>query len=154
VSDVRLHRDSFNRLIYTAPNGEQHVDVIPVRSFPLSDPERGIALVNREGRELVWFNRVEDIDTDARGLILAELATREFTPEIVRIRSVSGFVTPCTWNVDTDRGRASFVLKGQEDVRRQDNGPLLIADKHGIQFLVRDVEALDKKSRRLLDRFL
>jgi hypothetical protein len=31
---------------------------------------------------------------------------------------------------------------------------LLIADRHGIQFLVRDLSALDHTSRRLLDRFL
>ena len=30
----------------------------------------------------------------------------------------------------------------------------LIADSHGIQFLVRDMRTLDKHSRRLLDRFL
>ncbi|HYF59096.1 MAG TPA: DUF1854 domain-containing protein, partial [Burkholderiaceae bacterium] len=29
-----------------------------------------------------------------------------------------------------------------------------IADRHGVQYLVRDVSALDRHSRKLLDRFL
>jgi hypothetical protein len=35
-----------------------------------------------------------------------------------------------------------------------DREKLLIADTHGIQFLVRDIQALDRASRKILDRFL
>jgi hypothetical protein len=31
---------------------------------------------------------------------------------------------------------------------------LLINDAHGVQFMIRDLAAMDKNSRRLLDRFL
>ncbi len=33
-------------------------------------------------------------------------------------------------------------------------GVMLIADAHGVQFMIRDVSALDRHSRKLLDRFL
>jgi hypothetical protein len=46
------------------------------------------------------------------------------------------------------------VLRGEEFIRRLGAHSLLIADSHGIQFLVRDIAALDRGSRRLLDRFL
>jgi uncharacterized ferredoxin-like protein len=46
------------------------------------------------------------------------------------------------------------VLKGEEDIRRIAHATLLIADSHGVQFLIRDTDALDKASRKLLDRFL
>jgi hypothetical protein len=46
------------------------------------------------------------------------------------------------------------VLKGEEDIRRVAQSTLLIADSHGIQFLIRDLTALDNASRKLLDRFL
>ncbi|MDE2366977.1 MAG: DUF1854 domain-containing protein, partial [Betaproteobacteria bacterium] len=45
-------------------------------------------------------------------------------------------------------------LKGEEDIRRLISPALLIADSHGIQFLVRDRFALDHHSRKILDRFL
>ena len=53
-----------------------------------------------------------------RGLLEEELALRDFVPEITRIHSVSSFGTPSTWEVETDRGATSFVLKGEEDIRR------------------------------------
>jgi hypothetical protein len=56
--------------------------------------------------------------------------------------------------VSTDRGPAELVLKGEEDIRRLSQTRLLIADANGIQFLVRDLNRLDRHSRKLLDRFL
>ena len=75
-------------------------------------------------------------------------------PEIERLEKVSSFATPSTWQVRTDRGEARFVLKGEEDIRRLPGGILLIADANGIQYLIRDLFALDRHSRKLLDRFL
>ena len=90
-----------------------------------------------------------------QGLIRDELAAREFMPVIQQIVSVTSFSTPCTWTVETDRGQTEFVLRGDEDIRRigKDNA-LLIADTHGIQYLVRDQFALNAESKRILDRFL
>ena len=78
----------------------------------------------------------------------------ESVPEIKRIRSVSSFACPSTWDIETDRGDAQLVLKGEEDIRRLDREKLLIADLHGIQYLVRSLSNLDRGSRKLLDRFL
>ena len=75
-------------------------------------------------------------------------------PEIQRVRSVSGYATPCTWQVETDRGETSLVLKAEEDIRRLAAPTLLIIDSRGIQFLIRDPAALDATSRRILERFL
>ena len=39
-------------------------------------------------------------------------------PEIRRITGVSGYATPCTWHVETNKGNTSFILKAEEDIRR------------------------------------
>ena len=124
------------------------------RSFPISAPDEGIALVGADGHELAWIERLEDLPEPQRGLVAAELAAREFTPEVRRIIRVSGYVTPCTWTVDTDRGETQFVLKSEEAIRRLSPQSLLIADSRGISFLVREIGALDAGSRKVLDRFL
>lgn len=152
--DYQLHRDPFGRLVFTAADGETHVGVVPVRAFPIAAPADGIALVDPHGHELAWIDRLDTLPAGPRQLIEAELASREFMPEIHRIVSVSSFATPSTWAVDTDRGTTRFVLKGEEDIRRLASPALLIADSHGIHFLIRDRFALDAHSRRLLDRFL
>ena len=74
---------------------------------------------------------------------------------IERITTVSSFSTPSTWSVQTDRGPAQLVLKGEEDIRRLGSRTsLLIAAGDGMQFRVPDVGALDRHSRKLLERFL
>jgi hypothetical protein len=104
--------------------------------------------------ELVWIDKLEDLPEETQKILLEELASREFMPEISRLRQVSSFATPSTWSVDTDRGTTTFVLKGEDDIRRLSASTLLIADSHGIHFLIRDLHKLDITSRRLLDRFL
>jgi hypothetical protein len=97
---------------------------------------------------------MDELFGSTRALVEEELASRDFIPEILQIRGVSSFATPSTWHARTDRGDTSFVLKGEEDIRRLGQTGLLIADSHGIHFRIRDIAAMDRASRRLLDRFL
>jgi hypothetical protein len=155
MSNFDLTRNAFGKLVFTSAQSEEtHEGVIPVRAFPIAAPESGIAIVSTDGRELVWIDSLTDLPDHIHALIKEELASREFLPEIRRIHHVSGFATPSTWQVETDRGETSLVLKGEEDIRRVAQSTLLIADSHGIQFLIRDLTALDNASRKLLDRFL
>jgi hypothetical protein len=149
-----LHRAANGRLLLTNAAGETFEAVVPVRAFPISAPDGGLSLVSADGHELVWIERLDDLPEGTRQLVAEELASREFMPLIQRIRAVSSFVTPSTWEVDTDRGATAFVLKGEEDIRRLAQGRLLIADSHGIHYLIRDPASLDKTSRKILDRFL
>jgi hypothetical protein len=154
TADFRLSRNAFGRLVLELADGSVHEAVVPVRAFPIGAPDEGLALVGAGGHELAWVERLSDLEPALRALIEEELASREFTPEIRRIVDVSGFVTPCTWQVETDRGPTRFLLKGEEAIRRLPPPALLIADAHGIQYLIRDQQALDRRSRKILDRFL
>jgi len=150
-----LQRNAFGKLILTNAAGERYEGVVPVRAFPIQSPDDGISIVNLDGEEVGWVDRIADIEEPIRSLILGELAAREFIPVLQKIVSITSFSTPCTWTVETDRGTCEFVLRGDEDIRRigKDHA-LLIADTHGIQYLVRDQFALDAHSKKILDRFL
>ncbi|HVW65316.1 MAG TPA: DUF1854 domain-containing protein [Nitrosospira sp.] len=150
----RLSRDPFGRLVFTGPNGEVQEGIVPVRAFPITAPEHAIALVDQHGHELAWIEQLSGLPDELRIIIEAELASREFVPEILRIRSASSFITPSIWQVETDRGETSFILKGEEDIRRLTPAELLITDSHGVYYLLRDRFALDHQSRKILDRFL
>jgi hypothetical protein len=153
-SAFQLRRDSFGKLVVTSAEGETHVGVIPVRAFPIQAPDKGISLVREGGKEVAWIDDIADLPLELRTLLQEELDGREFIPEILHIKSVSSFATPCTWYVRTDRGDTEFVLKVDEDIRRIGEASLLLADSHGINFLVRDMFGIDKHSRKILDRFL
>lgn len=149
-----LQRNAFGRLVLTDADGTRHESVLPVRAFPIAAPDEGLSLLGPDGRELAWIERLDQLPPAQRALVDEELASREFVPQIRRLLSVGSFSTPSTWSVDTDRGATRFVLRGEEDIRRVGRSTLLIADSHGLQFLVRDLTALDRHSRRLLERFL
>lgn len=159
MSGFSLNRNAFGQLELTQPNGTVHVGVMPVRAFALTAPEEGLSLVSASGEELVWVDYLGDLPDPQRTLIEAELSTQDFMPTIERIHSVSSYATPSEWDVLTDRGSSRLVLKGEEDIRRlrlygPDVQSLIIADSHGVQYFIPDRGALDRHSRKLLDRFL
>ena len=149
-----LTRNAFGRLVLTTAAGDVTEGVVPVRAFPIAAPAEGIALVGPDGHEAGWIERLDALPAALRQLVEEELGRREFMPEIRRIRNVSSFATPSTWEIDTDRGPTTMVLKGEEDIRRLVRPALLIADSRGINFLIRDRYALDPVSKKMLDRFL
>lgn len=149
-----LHRDAHGRLVFTGSDGLAHEGAVPVRAFPLSAPDDGVSIVSTEGYELLWIDKLSALPARLQQLLNEELASRDFAPVIQRLVSVSTFATPSVWTVQTDRGTTSFSLKSEDDIRRLPHMALLIGSGHGVTFFVPDRLALDKDSRRLLERFL
>ena len=153
-ANFQLQRDSYGQLVLCTENGDRHDGVTPVRAFPIAAPDEGISLMNYEGHEVAWIDSLAQLPPAIAQLIEEELASREFVPEIEQITEVSSFACPSSWQLSTNRGPATLLLKAEEDIRRLSPTRLLIADSNGIQFLVRDLSKLDRHSRKLLDRFL
>lgn len=149
-----LQRDAHGRLALVLADGSRHDDVHPARAFPLSDPEGALSLIGPDGRERLWVEDPATLPAAIRALIDEELAARDFMPEIQALLAVSTFSTPSDWTVDTDRGRHQLTLNAEEDIRHLPDGRLLVTDRHGIAFVIRRHAALDRRSRRLLERFL
>jgi hypothetical protein len=154
TTQFELTRNAFGKLVLTTTEGVVHEGVSPVRAFPVQAPEDGISLLNNDGKEVAWIERISDLPAQIGALVSEELSGREFMPEIARINSVTSYATPCTWSVKTDRGDTEFVLRGEEDIRRLTIDTLLITDIHGIHYLIRDLRDLDKHSKKIIDRFL
>ncbi|ALT75994.1 MULTISPECIES: cyanophycin metabolism-associated DUF1854 family protein [unclassified Roseateles] len=150
----KLERNALGRLVLTDEAGQRHEAVVPVRAHPISAPDEGVSLVGQDGHELLWVNRLSDLPAPERELLESELASRDFMPSVLSIKKVSTFSTPSQWTVETDRGETQFILRTEEDIRRLGEGRLLIASSHGLQLLVPDRFALDKGSKKILERFL
>jgi hypothetical protein len=150
----QLQRDLHGRLVLTLDDGSVHADVHPVRAFPLSEPDGPLSLVGADGHERLWIPDPAALPLGMRTLVDEELASRSFVPEIQALVAVSTFATPSDWTVDTDRGRHVLQLNAEEDIRRLPDGRLLVTDRHGVAHLIPRPAALDRRSRRLLERFL
>jgi Domain of unknown function (DUF1854) len=149
-----LQRDAFGRWTLVLADGKRHTPVTAIRAYPITDPEGGVALMDAEGHELLWIDALAQLAPAVRGQVLQALTEREFLPVIEKLEGVSSFATPSTWSVVTNRGTTQFLLKGEEDIRRLTGTVLLINDADGVQYMIRDLAAMDKHSRKLLDRFL
>ena len=133
--------------------GRSHVDVEPVRAFPISDPEHWISICDRQGRELACVSDLTKLAPEVREALAAELARREFVPVVRKILSVS-MSDPAEWVLETDRGQTSVLLHSNEDVRRVGPTSALLIDRNGIRYWIPDTPALDLGSRRFLERYL
>jgi hypothetical protein len=152
--DFKLSRNAAGRLVFTGAQGDVHEVIVPVRAFPISAPDAGVSLLGEDGHELRWIAQLSELPEAARALIEAELAQREFMPEITRINQVSSFATPSKWQVSTNRGETELLLKAEDHIRRIAHNTLLVTDGHGVSYLIRDIDTMDQRSRKLLDRFL
>ena len=149
-----LERNPLGRWAWTDAQGVRHEQVVVVRAYPVTAPEQGVGVMNSEGHELAWFDRLDAVAQPLQTQLRQAIGEREFLPEIQRLKAVSSLVTPSVWTVDTDRGQARFMLKGEEDIRRLTGKTLIVSDVDGVQYLIRDPMALDRHSRKLLDRFM
>jgi hypothetical protein len=154
LMNIQFDQSSSGRWLYVSAEGVQHDHVMAVRSFPVAAPEEGIALVDVDGKELLWIPHLNQLPELIRAKVVMAMTQREFMPQILKLHGVSSFVTPSTWDVETDRGPTTLLLKGEEDIRRLSATVLLVTDGHGVQFLIRDLAQMDRYSRKLLDRFL
>ena len=151
---MQISRNALGQLRYEDVQGQVHEPVMPVRAFPFTSPTHGISLVDALGHEQLWVADLALLEASTRNLIEIELAEREFMPIIEEIVHVSSYSTPSRWQVKTNRGATSLLLKGEEDIRRLSRGRLIITADNGLQFLIESIDQIDKVSRHKLERFL
>jgi hypothetical protein len=154
VLNIQFDQSPSGRWFYVSAEGVRYDHVLAVRSFPVAAPDEGVAVVDVDGKELLWISHLSELSSSVRSNIQKAMTQREFMPQILKLYGVSSLVTPSTWDIETDRGRTSLLLKGEEDIRRLSGTVLLVTDGHGVQFLIRDLAQMDRFSRKLLDRFL
>lgn len=141
-------------LLILERDGQVFEGVEPVRAFPLSDPRHFVSIVDSSGREQLFIESLDGLDPQQHELLEAELAQREFVPEIRRVLNQPGESEPATWQVETDRGITTFEVESEDSVHRRDSHRVSIVDSHGIRYEIPDVRRLDAHSKRVLDRFL
>ena len=154
-----LHKNSMGKWVLMLEdqldpsNHQAYEEVVVVRAFPIEAPNAGISILSSDARELVWIETLESLSDAQRASLDEALREREFMPEILKLDKVSGFTTPCIWHIQTSRGPTELELKGEEDIRRLSGKTLIVSDRYGVQFLIKDLPLLDRHSRKLLDRF-
>ena len=155
ASAIRLRMDPHNQLEVTMPDGVVHADVRVAPAFPISRPNQFVYFQTAEGDEIGLLPDPRRLDRDSRDLLLRQLDQTYFMPRITRIIRVEEHMGIARWEVDTDRGWSTFdVVSRSESTWYVGKNRIVVRDADGNRYLIEDLTALDKRSRRLADLYM
>lgn len=150
-------------LTVTQPDGkvESFERVIPVRAFPITEPEEYISIKEPDtkdkgkGKEIGFLRRMADFDPQTQALLCEELNRRYFTPAILRILSVKEKFGYYYWVAETTAGKVSFVMTNvSSNIRTLEDGRVFMHDIDGNCFEIPDPAKLDKASFRKIEIYM
>ncbi|MBR2001229.1 MAG: DUF1854 domain-containing protein [Firmicutes bacterium] len=140
---------------------EEFERVVIRRSFPVTAPNEFLSVREPDSRkkgrgsEIGMIRDLAIFDKDTVALINAELDLRYFTPEIKKITAAKEKFGYCYWEADTSAGHVSFVLNNPfSNIRKLEDGRIMIADMDGNCFLIPDPEALDRQSYKVIEIYI
>jgi hypothetical protein len=140
--------DELGRLTLKRPGKDDVKDVRVRRAFPWSKPEQFISVRGSDGKEILLVEDAAKLPAAVRSTIAAWLSRNTFIPTVKRVKFVDTSHGYQQWDVDTDRGPASFRVQEREDVRFLPDGRFLIKDADGNVYLMPSLADLDEVSRK------
>jgi len=130
-------------------------EVSLTRLFPLSEPEKWIAVLDKEGKEIGVLPDLKDIAPEELACVREELSRRYLVPQILRILTCRDRFDMAEWTVETDRGQITFLTRNlREQVQQPFPRRFVVMDVEGNRYDIPDLNALDPESRRLLEERL
>lgn len=128
------------------------VRVEPRWAAPLSHPERFLSLMNAKGEEVAMVASLAELDADSRAAVEEELRRRYLTATVEKVLHAKVEFGATYWTVLTERGSRDFVVQSlQENAQWLGPDHLLLVDIDGNRFEIKDIKALDEKSRTFVD---
>lgn len=135
--------------------------IVPVRAFPITDPDAFISIREPDtreggkGAEIGMIAKLSDFDEETEKLIMEELDRRYFTPVIEKIYNVKEKFGYLYFDVLTSSGKVSFVMNNpSSNIRMLEDKRSLIYDIDGNCFEIPEVEKMDKASFKKIEIYL
>jgi hypothetical protein len=142
------------RLYVKHPDSGEDVAVTVRYLRPLTAPSE-IVFLDEKGREVVTLEGVEALTTEQRPFVEEALRERYHLVTIERVLDIDVRFGTRYWRADTDRGLRWFALREPgKNVSWITERHLVLRDTAGNRYQVRDLSALDARSRRLVARTL
>jgi hypothetical protein len=138
--------------------GEQYANVECVALFPQSLPERYVSVLKKNEKEYDEIGVIKDLSelpAEQQDLVRSGVDYRYFIPEIREIKKVSSKQGLDEWEVVTDRGEKSFLVRDRrESLSISDHGTIFVTDVDKCRYRVARMELLSGKARAELERML
>ena len=132
-----------------------HLRVIVRRLMPLSHPDQYISLAADEDTEIGILVNPSELTSDSRKILNDELDKRYFTPTIEKIYRVKEQFGIHEWEVETERGRVTFLVRGlNQNIKQVPPARLFVTDVRGNRYDIPDYRELDAQSFHQIQRHL
>ena len=148
---VKISRNQFAELVAELPDGSVHAPVEPVRTFPLTQPDQYISLIDADKNELGLIEDIKQLQKADQTALAEELEKCYFMPKITRIHFIEGRFGVTQWDAETEVGSVSFDLRSRHDITSLSGGRVLIKDIDGNRYEIVNYHQLDPKSIALLE---
>lgn len=125
------------------------------RAFPFDMPTKFISVLDKDGKEYGIIKDIDDLDDEAKTIVLEALERKYYTPEITKILNIKERFGFSYWNVETNCGRIDFTLQDTfRSIARISDKRIIITDINGNRFNITNVESLDHSSYRKIELYL
>ncbi len=130
-------------------------EVSLARLFPLSSPEGWIAVVGADDKEIGMLRDLHGLTVGSMAAIREELSRRYLIPRIQQIRVCRDRFDLLEWEVETDRGPITFLMRhAHENIQHRLPNRLVFIDVEGNRYDVDDLSELDEESQRWIEQRL
>jgi len=155
--DVQFRHNDDGLVEAVLGDGSVHSGIRVAPAFPITRPNSFLYLFDSDEKELGLVVDPRRLDRESRDILLAQADQAYFMPRITRIIRVEERMGMgiARWEVETDRGWSSFdVVSRSESVWFVGRNRIVIRDADGNRYLIEDLTALDRRSRRLADLYI
>ena len=132
-----------------------HLRVVVRRLMPLSNPDGYISLAADEDTEIGILVNPLALTPESLKILQEELDKRYFTPTIQKIYRVKEHFGIHEWEVETERGRITFSVRGlNQNIKQVPPARLFVTDVRGNRYDIPDYRELDTQSYLQIQRHL
>jgi len=122
---------------------------------PLYKPEDFATVFGSKGNEVGLLVNLSGLPASSSTVLEAHRLHHNLTTAISRVYSLTHQFGAAYWDVETEKGRRQFVIRGTtEHIRFLEDERLLITDVQGNRFEIPNLANLDPRSQRLIHLLL
>ena len=132
-----------------------YLRVVVRRLMPLSKPDSYISLAADEDTEIGILVNPSELTSESQKILSEELDKRYFTPTIQKVYRVKEQFGIHEWEVETERGRITFSVRGlNQNIKQVPPARLFVTDVRGNRYDIPDYRKLDAQSYHQIQRHL
>ena len=153
---IRFHRDG-DTLRMQMMDGPEYARVVLRSCFPVDDSNVLLSVrdaTTEEQEEIGIIRDWRELRAEDREAVAAEMNLHYFVPVITQVRDIRPEFGFLYWDVDTDKGPLEFTMRDSVAHYAREVSPTrwILIDINEARYEIRDLNALDQRSQRLVAR--